>query len=286
METDSLWSALEQQLLPAFTHYRQRLAELPIQRKADQSLVTEADINIQRMIIQNIRDMDSGAVVIAEEEEPRISESRRREDILRADGRVWIIDPIDGTAEFVRDDRIEFCSVVCLYEDWEPKASFILAPELGKGRTSLLITADRRTSTVRLNGAPAPLADRARNEISATRGTASGEREFDAVAERMNYQVKTRTTSQTLDMLRTAINLADYTEPALLTYDLFWRRQQKIWDGAAGLCLADVLRLRRCDEHGFPLPSGPDFLSSPTPLFDSTVMGLPETVDWFLGVEH
>jgi 3'(2'), 5'-bisphosphate nucleotidase len=282
MVTESLWSALEQRLLPVFGTYRQRLAELPIQLKEDQTLLTEADISIQEMIIRDIRRREPDAVIIAEEEE-RVG---LRQEIFESNGRLWVIDPIDGTAEFVRNEHVEFCSVVCLYEDWQPSAAFILAPELGKGRTPLVVTADRHTSTIKLNGNPAPRAGRALNTISATRSSGSPNRAFDGVAGKMNYQVKIHTTSQTIDMLRAAVDISEHTDPSLHAYDLFWRREQKLWDGAAGLCLGSVVGLRSCDEFGAPLPMGPDFFSAATPVFDSTVMGLPDTVDWFLGVER
>ncbi|MEO3798458.1 inositol monophosphatase family protein [Nonomuraea sp. B1E8] len=282
MGIESLWSTLERQLLPAFADYRQRLAELPVHVKDDRTLLTEADIAIQKLIIQDIRDCEPNAVIIAEEEE----RSGLREEIFHSDGRLWVIDPIDGTAEFVRNDRTEFCSVVCLFENWMPSAAFILAPELGSGRSPLLITADHHTSAVTLNGSPAPMVQRAQNTISATRSSGGPGREFDAIAAESTYRVKTRTTSQTIDMLRTVVDLRDHTDPSLHSFDLFWRRQQKLWDGAAGLCLGDIAKLRHCDEDGAPLPAGPEFLSAPTPVFESTVMGQPETVKWFLGVKH
>jgi 3'(2'), 5'-bisphosphate nucleotidase len=83
-------------------------------------------------------------------------------------------------------------------------------------------------------------------------------------------------------MLPTAVDVEARTGPPLPRFDLFWRREQKLWDGAAGLCLSAAAGLRSCDEHGNALPLGPEFLSAPTPTFASTVTGRPETVAWFL----
>lgn len=280
MSVVALWNELEDCLLPVFAGYRSRISELPIEVKADHTLLTEADVAVQRIIIEAIRAADSGAVIIAEEDE----RTGTREDVAAADGRVWVIDPIDGTAEFVRAERTDFCSVVCLLEDWLPVAAFVLAPELGSGRVPLVVTADARSAQITLNGSPAvtPASEGPERWISATRSAGSPERPFDSAADQAGYRLKTGTTSQTLDMLRTAVDLSGCTAPALPTFELFWRRKQKVWDGLAGLCLGAAAGLRSCDEDGKPSPTGPAFLSAAEPVFASTVMGQPEVVSWFL----
>ncbi len=284
MSVVSLWSDLRSQLLPVFSGYRARISELPIEVKADRTLLTEADIAVQKLIVDAIRSMDADAVIIAEEDE----RTGTREEVAQASGRVWVIDPIDGTAEFVRAERTEFCSVVCVLEDWQPAAAFVLAPEMGTARTPLLVTADAQAGTVTLDGQPAPLPldQPPAQRISATRSRSDPARPFDVIAEQAGYQLKTRTTSQTLDMLRTAVDLTAAAEPPIERFDLFWRRNQKVWDGLAGLCLGAAAGLRGCDEEGRPHPLGPRFLSAAEPVFPSTVMGRPETVAWFLEAAH
>jgi 3'(2'), 5'-bisphosphate nucleotidase len=128
----TLWAELEQRLLPTFADYRSRLAELPIEVKADRTLLTEADIAVQALIIDAVRTLEPDAVVIAEEDD----RTDLREDVLTSRGHIWVVDPIDGTAEFVQPGQVEFCSVVCLLEEWQPAAAFVLAPELGRGGSS------------------------------------------------------------------------------------------------------------------------------------------------------
>jgi 3'(2'), 5'-bisphosphate nucleotidase len=115
-----------------------------------------------------------------------------------------------------------------------------------------------------------------------TRSQGAESLDVDESAEASGYRLKTRTTSQTLDMVRTATDLSALTEPVLPQFELFHRREQKLWDGVAGLALGRATGLRDCDETGAALPLGPEFLSAPTPVFPSTVMGRPETVAWFL----
>lgn len=284
MSVAQLWDDLAERLRPVFAEYRGHIADLPVEVKADKTLLTEADVTVQQIIIDAIRAREPAAVVIAEEDERQ----GRREEVASADGRVWVIDPIDGTAEFVQEGRVEFCSVVCLLEDWLPVSAFVLAPELGAGRTPLVVTADAHERRLTLNGevVTPPARPGLERWISATRSAGAPPRGFDPAAEKAGFLLKTRTTSQTLDMVRTAVDLSLHTDSPLPPFDLFWRRKQKVWDGIAGLCLGTAAGLRHCDENGQPLPAAPAFFSQAEPVFASTVMGKPEIVSWFLDAPH
>lgn len=129
MNIDQLWDELATDLEQEFRAYRSRLKDLNISVKADKTLLTEADVAIENLIIDRIRRIDPDPVVVAEEDE----RTAVRKEVLDSPGRIWIIDPIDGTAEFVKPLGKEFCSVVCVLEDLVPVAAFVLAPELGRG---------------------------------------------------------------------------------------------------------------------------------------------------------
>ncbi len=143
---------------------------------------------------------------------------------------------------------------------------------------------------MRANGAPATLATErpATHHLSLTRSAGAKPRPVDAAAQRGGYAVKTHTTSQTLDILRTAVALRDPTDGTRLTdlplssFDLFHRRDQKAWDGVAGLCFGAAAGLHACAEDGSPFLLGPMVLSRSTPVFPSTVTGRPGTVSWFV----
>ncbi|MDV9174083.1 inositol monophosphatase family protein [Streptomyces sp. W16] len=284
MSVAPLWDELTERLLPVFTTYRSHLADLPVEVKADNTLLTEADVAVQRIIVDAIRATEPDAAIIAEEDERQ----GPREEVARAGGRVWVIDPIDGTAEFVQEKRVEFCSVVCLLEDWQPVSAFVLAPELGSGGTPIVVTGDARTRRLTLDGAviEPPSDPREDRWLSATRSAGALPRDFDRAAEETGFLLKTRTTSQTLDMVRAAVDLSGRTAPSLPPFELFWRRRQKVWDGIAGLCLGAAAGLRHCAEDGEPLPLTPSFLSRAEPVFASTVMGRPDIVSWFLDSPH
>lgn len=118
--------------------------------------------------------------------------------------------------------------------------------------------------------------------MSVTRSSGTKPRPFEPNLTAAGYSLKTRTTSQTLDMVRTALDLSEVTyEP--VRFDLFFRTEQKIWDGLAGLCFGAATGLKHSDMYGSPrVPVSPDILGQSEPTFSSTVMGFPEAVTWFV----
>jgi len=93
------------------------------QWKSSQSYVTEADFAVQDCIIDwlNANHPDDG--IIAEER------ALRREPVRG--GRHWIIDPIDGTASFVRGFATWGIGLA-LVEEFEPLAGFFACPAAGE----------------------------------------------------------------------------------------------------------------------------------------------------------
>ena len=63
-------------------------------KQAGQELVTEADIKVDRLICDAIRQRFPGHQILAEESAPDLA------DVSRMDGPLWIIDPIDGTVNY------------------------------------------------------------------------------------------------------------------------------------------------------------------------------------------
>lgn len=277
MDIGKFWDDLALDLEREFHNYRARLRQLQVSVKADSTLLTEADLAIEKMITDRIHTIDPDPVIVAEEDERQ----ERRTEVLDNPHRIWIIDPIDGTAEFVNPASREFCSVVCLLEDLTPVAAFVLAPELGHGAAPLLITASE-TGATRVNGKEAT-----RNEnaqwISLTRSKTDPPRPYEPDLTQRGFSIKTRTTSQTLDMVRTALDLSALTDLDLPQFRLFARKKQKIWDGLAGLCLGEKSGLTSVNAEGNRrLPVDIAIASQPEPVFDSTIMGDAELVSWLL----
>lgn len=112
--------------------------ELTVETKANKTdLVTEADRSVQASIIEEIEAVYPNEPIIAEEaDNPKpVPES----------GPAWIIDPIDGTTNFVRGSRL-WATSIAVVQDNEPVGAANMLPALGDS-----FTADSETS--RLNDA-------------------------------------------------------------------------------------------------------------------------------------
>jgi histidinol-phosphatase len=96
-----------------------RREELEIRTKADQTLVTEADTSIERAIRDRITNVFPDDRVLGEEEGGSHDPS----------GRVWVIDPIDGTANFARGVPI-WATLIALQIDGESALGVASAPAL------------------------------------------------------------------------------------------------------------------------------------------------------------
>jgi myo-inositol-1(or 4)-monophosphatase len=85
-------------------------------------VVTEADRRAQRRVVEVVRETFPDDAVVGEEEEElkQVPES----------GPAWIVDPIDGTNNFVRGSRTWATSVACVV-DGDPVAAANVMPALG-----------------------------------------------------------------------------------------------------------------------------------------------------------
>jgi 3'(2'), 5'-bisphosphate nucleotidase len=280
MQIERIWDRLEKELPIFYGRFRGQLEKLKVTSKQDQTLLSEADIEIQDFIISAVLDEHPDAEFIAEEQTDLL---RNREYSKGSGHDVWIIDPIDGTKEFLSPTKKEFCSVVCLVRDLEPKAAFILAPELGRDSDSISVRASG--SKISINGmlAKQPSPQTTPKRASVTRSSNTVPRSFEDKLLQVGWKLKVRTTSQTIDMLRTCVDLGGHTDEELPSFDLFFREDQKIWDGAAGMCLSRALGWPVVDRNGASLlPYSKALLSTFEPTIDSIVTGPPGTTKWFL----
>jgi len=269
-----VWGQLTPELLPILSAYRAQLPDLDVTVKADDTLLSEADVAVQERVVALISEFEPTARIIAEEGGVRL------DDGSATSGRLWVIDPIDGTAEFVKPAGREFCAVVTVLSDGTPDACYVLAPELGEGRSPVVITLDGAGAPPMVNGESArpaqiggmPLA------ASATRSASRPARGFEAVAKQRGIALKTRTTSQTLDMVRTCVDLREAT--GLDSFAWFYRERQKLWDGVAGIALACATGREALDRDGSRLtPIGSQLLHEGEPTFATTVIAIASEVE-------
>lgn len=101
-----------------------RSADFSIHCKPDKSPITRADHLSNSIIIGRLSELAHSIPVISEE-------TTHLPYSVRRDYReVWILDPLDGTREFVGHND-EFCICLALVRERRPVAGFIMAPVTG-----------------------------------------------------------------------------------------------------------------------------------------------------------
>lgn len=98
------------------------------ERKADQSVVTEADHASNTVIVHRLASEFPADAILSEESKDSGARLAAR--------RVWIIDPLDGTREFISQNG-EFAVMVGLVEDGEPVVGVVHLPAAGVTYTAV-----------------------------------------------------------------------------------------------------------------------------------------------------
>jgi len=116
---DILRSAADEAVMPRF----QRLRDADVIEKAQDELVTVADREAEALITRSLLDALPGSRVVGEEAcaaEPALAEHLDS-------GWVWLVDPLDGTANFVAGEPT-FALMAALLRDGEAVGAWILNP--------------------------------------------------------------------------------------------------------------------------------------------------------------
>ncbi|MFW6318030.1 MAG: inositol monophosphatase family protein [Halorubrum sp.] len=124
----------------AHDHFRN---DILVERKGEDDVVTKADRAAQRTVIESIRESFPDDAVVGEEEDERKT--------VPDEGAAWVVDPIDGTHNYVRDIRV-WGTAVAAVVDGEPVAAATVCPALGD-----VYTAD--ADGAYLNGVPITVND-------------------------------------------------------------------------------------------------------------------------------
>ncbi|MGA8707594.1 MAG: 3'(2'),5'-bisphosphate nucleotidase CysQ [Steroidobacteraceae bacterium] len=89
--------------------------------KQDRSPLTEADLAAQRVIAAGLKALTPGIAMLGEESAPQQYEHRRDWP------RLWLVDPLDGTREFVKRNG-EFTVNIALVEHGQPVLGVVSGP--------------------------------------------------------------------------------------------------------------------------------------------------------------
>ena len=99
--------------------------DFDVKRKADASPVTEADLRAHNVICRRLGERWPDVPVLSEESADDCPYQRRR-----TWSRFWLVDPLDGTKEFIKRNG-QFTVNIALIEEGRPVAGLVLAPATG-----------------------------------------------------------------------------------------------------------------------------------------------------------
>ncbi|RSS97340.1 inositol monophosphatase [Streptomyces sp. WAC02707] len=119
--SEAVRKAAAQEILPR----RRRLAAHEVDEKAGpHDLVTDADRKAEQFLTEALSALLPGSVVVGEE---AVHANPATYEAIRGEAPVWIVDPVDGTRQFVHGDP-GFCTLVALAHHGIVRASWTYAP--------------------------------------------------------------------------------------------------------------------------------------------------------------
>ncbi|WP_335937925.1 inositol monophosphatase family protein [Streptomyces sp. PTD5-9] len=124
--------------------HRQLAAHEIVEKNGPHDLVTTADRLAEEHLTASLTGILPGSVVVGEE---AVHADPAVYDALRGDAPVWIVDPVDGTRQFVHGEP-GFCTLVALAHHGELLASWTYAPALDQMAVAV------RGGGAALNGEP------------------------------------------------------------------------------------------------------------------------------------
>ncbi|MFI6037382.1 inositol monophosphatase family protein [Streptomyces sp. NPDC051315] len=118
---ETVRKAAEAEIMPRF----RRLAAHEVDQKSGpHDLVTDADRNAELYLTDALGALLPGSVVVGEE---AVHANPVTYEAIKGDAPVWIVDPVDGTRQFVHGDD-GFCTLVALARHGVVLASWTYAP--------------------------------------------------------------------------------------------------------------------------------------------------------------
>jgi 3'(2'), 5'-bisphosphate nucleotidase len=121
--------------------------DFTVARKSDDSPLTEADHVAHAIITRSLAELDSATPVLSEESAPEDHATRR------SWSRYWLVDPLDGTKEFVKRNG-EFTVNIALVDDHRAVLGVVYAPVLARTYFGAVDLGARREDA---GGAPQPI---------------------------------------------------------------------------------------------------------------------------------
>ncbi|MFF2848994.1 inositol monophosphatase family protein [Streptomyces sp. NPDC058001] len=132
--------------------FRQLAAHEIVEKNGPHDLVTVADRLAEEHLTASLTALLPGSVVVGEE---AVHADPATTDALSGDTPVWIVDPVDGTRQFVHGDP-GFCTLVALAFQGQVHASWTYAPALEEMAVAVRGEGAVLNGRALIAGAPAP----------------------------------------------------------------------------------------------------------------------------------
>lgn len=236
--------------------------DFAVERKADNSVVTLADEQAEKIILQQLANYWPQISVIAEE-------SAAKGHYPETGDQFFLVDPLDGTREFLKRNG-EFTVNIARIENSSPVAGIIYAPALSQiycadtsagafegklaigDAPSAVVWSGIRVNSSRLGG-PIAVASRSHRDIETERFLA-------------------RINPQNLIGIGSSLKFCEIAAGRADIYPRFGRTME--WDTAAGHAILSAAGGRVCGLEGLPLTYGkrdrgfdnPSFIASASPI--------------------
>jgi len=232
-----------------------------VHEKSANNPVTEADFTTNKIIIDSIRKYFPNDAILSEEVSKELSRDTMNKQRFSAE-RIWIIDPLDGTKEFVMGKK-EFSISVGLLDKNEASLGFILNPAddyflCGGKKTGLFLNGKEFNPPLKKNTSP----DELKICVSRTEKNGGYFDFLDGVIPEKNIGV--------IGSVAYKLGLV-----ASGSYDLIISVKPKNeWDIAGGIALFHANNMVLLDENHKPIA-----LNKEDTLSNGLIGGLPETIE-------
>jgi fructose-1,6-bisphosphatase/inositol monophosphatase family enzyme len=217
---EAVRKAAASEIMPRF----RQLAAHEIDEKAGpHDLVTDADRNAEAYLTEVLAELLPGSVVVGEE---AVHANPATYEAILGEAPVWIVDPVDGTRQFVHGDP-GFCTLVALAQGGVVRASWTYAPALDQLATAIRGAGAFLDGERLRSGSPAPGRDL---EVATSHPSYTTDEQKRALLGLWTDGVRPRSCgSAGLEYLRIAQGVLDCTA-------FSW---EAAWDHAAGLLLVE-----------------------------------------------
>lgn len=199
-------------------------SQLNTEFKGDQSPVTKADLAAHHVLVNGLSQLAPNTPVVSEEDPDSLI-------IPEVHSRYWLIDPLDGTKEFIKRND-EFTCNLALIDSHKPIYGFVSVPVLG-----LVYHGGDRHGAYRINRAGEEARIQCRRNGSTTRVIASKSHlnpETTAFIEAIETPVELIQAGSSLKFLRIAEGKADIYPRLAPTCEWDTAAAQAILEGSGG----------------------------------------------------